>query len=122
MGIDARILLKLREGVTARAIEERLVIAVGVHLDVDELRPSRAEACESTHMIYTPWRYYGPEYARGPWPIISAVLLELLTSDAVEAIWYAGGDGISRDDPFTIEEIEEFSRYYHEYANRPYYG
>lgn len=43
----------------------------------------------ATHQIETDWEYYGPGYRRGPGHLIISVLVQLMASKDVDAVWYA---------------------------------
>ena len=62
-------------------------------------------------------RYWSPDYRRGDWTKIAAVLMRLMADPAVEAVWYHGD---CHDDspipPFTIDDLAEYCR---EYINQP---
>jgi hypothetical protein len=76
-----------------------------------------------THEIGQSWRYYSTTYERGPWPEIKQVLLALFASPNVEKVIYCS-DGVDVDgaEPFTLEQVEEFSRHYEENGHEPYYA
>ncbi len=70
-------------------------------------------------MVNVPWRYYGKNYARGPWPDIAAILMLLLSSEEIEKVFYDGdcGDTVKE---FSKENFLEYTRYFLENGNRPY--
>lgn len=110
MGIDACIYVKTSDG------QEPAVC--------DSLPPGcRVVATaffeRATHEIDQRFRYYGPGYERGPWPSIAAVLMALYAAPNVEAVWYFG-DCHDEDEPFTREQVLEFSEHYMTVGDRPY--
>jgi hypothetical protein len=73
----------------------------------------------STHEVEQRWRYYGPGYERGPWPLIAATLMSLMASEDVETVWYYG-DCSDGDEAFTTERMEQYNRHYIKNGDRPY--
>jgi len=65
------------------------------------------------------WRYYGPGYERGPWPLLAATLMALYAASNVEAVWYFG-DHTDDPEPFTPDLVNKFSAYYMKHGDRPY--
>lgn len=114
MGIDACIYFKTRTGEVPKLYDE---LPSGT--TIIEAQEWAQEG--STHEVAQPWRYYGPEYERGPWPKIAAVLLTLMASEDVETVWYYG-DCEDLDDPFTLSRLEQYNKHYVENGTRPYYG
>jgi hypothetical protein len=53
-----------------------------------------AEPEGSTHEVVNPWRFYDIGYERGPWPVMCAVLMDLLKDRRIKTVWY-GGDSSS---------------------------
>lgn len=76
----------------------------------------------ATHEVGNCWRYYGPGYERGPWPRIAAVLMALHASQNVSAVWYYGDCSGGSEEPFTPEQVHEFSAHYMKEGDRPYRG
>lgn len=112
MGIDACIYFKTRNGEEPMLCDNLPTGAV--------ITQSGKEAIEgATHEVDQQWRYYGPQYERGPWPQIASVLMALHASADVETVWYFG-DCSDCDEPFTPERVTEFSKHYMEHGDRPY--
>ena len=80
MGIDCHIHLKVKEG-----CEPKLILPTGCEFEVCDCPSLFAP---STHEIDNPYRFYGEGYTRGPWPLISAVLIECMSCPEIEAVWY----------------------------------
>lgn len=112
MGVDSRILIKTRNGNEPNLCD---VLPAGCSLiKTDD------DVCEgATHEVEQSWRYYGPGYERGPWPMIAAVLMVMHASEDVETVWYFG-DNHEGDAPFTPERVHEFSAHYMRVGDRPY--
>lgn len=112
MGIDACIYFKTHNGeepTLCHSLPQGCII-----------RPAREWAIEgATHEVDQPWRYYGPGYERGPWPLISTVLMVLHASLDVQQVWYFG-DTCGGDEPFTSSDVIEFSKHYMAEGTRPY--
>jgi len=73
----------------------------------------------ATHSIESCDRYYGKEYARGDWPRICLVLLELLAAKNVDKVWYHGDTDWGGPE-ITIEGVADLCRYFVEHGNGPY--
>ena len=114
MGIDACIYCKTSDGEAPRLCDN-----LPDRTKIITAREWTQESC--MHEILQPWRYYGPGYERGPWPLIAAVLMILFASENAETVWYFGDDlDFDGDDPFTSEQVAEFSKHYMKHGNRPY--
>lgn len=83
---------------------------------------SDEEAAGATHRLWNGWRYYGPGYARGPWPLIAATILSLMQCENVESVWYYDDTGDCPKEPFTLDDIAEMNRYWVENGTRPYHS
>ena len=112
MGMNACIYCKTTDG-EKPALCDKLPEGADI-IDVGEWYPDGA-----THEIDQCWRYYGPGYARGPWPIISATLMALYSCENVAEVWYFG-DGSSIESKFTKDQVHEYNTYYMENGDRPY--
>jgi hypothetical protein len=90
MGIDAMVLVTIRKD--AEDVEPTFR-PIGYHWD-------GSLATKATH-VYDEMcgRYWSPRYNRGCWPYIVRVLLDLMTDERVEKVWYGPDDG---DEPFTL--------------------
>lgn len=104
MGIDCRIYVRTDDG---RPPEIGYGWPDGVYLRLNEDGPSLAK-----FYIETPWRYWHPEYPRGPWPWIAALLMALLAAPNTEVVWYDGDgmDGGVRQ--FSKRELLEYAAAY----------
>jgi hypothetical protein len=110
MGVDACIYFKTRDGFEPPGLGT---------LGLGTLLPSKCPIIaavddfveSATHEIDQNWRYYGPGYERGPWPIIAAVLMALHASHDVETVWYFG-DCFGEDGPFTPQQVLAFTAHY----------
>jgi len=112
MGIDALIYVKTRDGNEPNVCDSLP--------NRCEISPADEFAMDgATHEIGQPWRYYGPNYERGPWPSICAALLALHAAENVETVWYFG-DCYDWDAPFTPERVAEYSAHYMANGDRPY--
>ena len=112
MGIDVEIYFKAEKG---SGWDNAKTVLGTVKINDD------TEFTEPTHNISSMVRLYSQNYARGPWPQISSVLMELLADPEVSKIWY-GGDC---DDPenipeFTREKLFELSDFYLDNMDSPY--
>lgn len=59
----------------------------------DELRPADQKNNQKiVFEIVTPYLFWMPEYPKGPWPEISAILLSLLGHKNIEQVWYGSDD------------------------------
>ena len=112
MGIDACIYLKTTDG-KAPDLCDSLPNGANI-IDAGEWAIEGA-----THEVDNVWRYYSPGYERGPWPVISSVLMALHACDNVETVWYFG-DCSDGDAPFTPERVHEYNAHYMRYGSRPY--
>jgi hypothetical protein len=87
MGIDACIYVKMREGKTEPRLEQPLP-------DGFQLKPNPEWGMEgATHTVFNCAYFYGPYYARGPWPTLSAALMLLINSPDIETVWYCDDIG-----------------------------
>ena len=112
MGVDACFYVKTRDGNEPDMCDS---LPTGCRLvPADKLAPAGA-----THEVDQLWRYYGPGYERGPWPIIAGVLMALHASLNVETVWYFG-DSVDGDNPFTPQRVHEFNAHYMAVGDRPY--
>lgn len=71
--------------------------------------------------VWNYWRYYGPDYARGPFSQIY-MLAEWLERNIPGATAWYGGDTGAYPDPWPAEERERFKAFFCEYGHRPYRG
>ena len=117
MGIDACIYVKLRGGVTEPRLEQELPQGF-------RLKPTDEGDMEcATHEVDNCARFYGPGYARGPWPTLSAVLMLLLNSQDVETVWYFGDSGgYEYEEAWTVEKQAEYTAYFLQHGRREYVG
>jgi hypothetical protein len=117
MGIDACIYVKMRDGVTEPRLEQPLP-------DGFKLKPKPEWGMEgSTHEVDNFARFYGPGYARGPWPTLSAALMLLLNSPDIETVWYCGDSGGEEtEEPWTAEKQAEYTAYFIAHGCREYHG
>ncbi len=80
----------------------------------------------ATHQINADLsRYYGPNYERGPWPMICGVIMSLMASSNVKRVWYFGDHSRMEDyahEPLTIEKVNEISAHYMTNGDRPFRG
>ena len=114
MGIDACIYIKTTNGETP-------TLEWDLPQDFELKRARKYAPLGSTHEVITPARFYGPRYARGPWPVICGVLMTLIASNDVETVWYCGDSGDEEnDEPFTKELVIAYSAFFMENGNRPY--
>ena len=76
---------------------------------------------EPSHHISSLVRLYDVDYARGPWPSICSILMELLADTEVEKVWY-GGDCIEAKHlpEMTGDRLLELTKFYLENENRTY--
>ncbi len=79
------------------------------------------KAPKATHYVDNPYRYYGPQYERGPWGMIAAILLELHAHPDVDAVYY-GGDNFDSFEEFPMAKVLEMCKYFAEWGTRPYDG
>ena len=112
MGVDARIYFKTKTGDEPRLCDP-------LPNDARITEAGRWAQKGSTHKVDQSWRYYGPDYERGPWPWIAATLLALMASEDVETVWYYG-DCLGGDEPFTPDRLDQYNRHYIENGDRPY--
>lgn len=117
MGIDAHIYVKVRDGVREPRLEHPLPAGF-------DFIPNPGWGQDgATHEVDTIVRFYGPYYARGPWPMISAVLMLLLNSPDIETVWYYGDSGgAESEDPWTAEKQAEYTAYFIAHGRREYLG
>lgn len=117
MGIDACIYVKMRDGVTEPRLEQPLPKGF-------ELKPNPGWGLEgATHEVHNYARFYGPGYARGPWPDLSAALMLLLNSPDIETVWYGGDSGGEEtEEPWTAEKQAEYTAYFITHGCREYRG
>lgn len=54
---------------------------------------------QATHRLMPGWRYYSPDYTRGPWDEISQLLRTLHASKNVRDVWYLSDED---DYPFRL--------------------
>ncbi len=108
MGIDAYIFFKLRDG----AEVPNIPLPQGV--DIVAADPYVSDDLDATHEVDIAYRYWSPDYPRGPWPALAMILMSLLTDPDVEKVWYlndsVGWDATSR--PFTSLELLVFTAAY----------
>ena len=83
MGIDSVILLKAEEDI-------KLMWLPAGCFTVRIKSWNAGTVLAATHEVDNPYRYYGEDYTRGPWPLISAILLECLVHPHVESVWCMG--------------------------------
>ncbi len=106
MGIDAYIFFKLRDG----AEVPKICLPPGVDIVVADI----GREIDATHEVDIAYRYWSPDYPRGPWPALAMILMSLLTDTDVEKVWYlndsVGWDATSR--PFTPLELLAFTAAY----------
>lgn len=87
-----------------------------------EVKPAEFGECEdATHKIDQNWAYYSPTYERGPWPAISSVLMTLLATDGIEAVWYFG-DGSDADTKITESVVIEYCAHYMQNGHKHFVG
>lgn len=117
MGINACIYVKLRDGVTEPRLEQDLPQGF-------RLEPNPECGIEgATHEVENGERFYGPGYARGPWPTLSAVLMLLLNSPDVETVWYCGDSGGEEtEEAWTVGKQAEYTAYFVQHGRREYVG
>jgi hypothetical protein len=117
MGIDACIYVKMRDGVTEPRLEQPLP-------DGFKMKPNPELGMEgATHEVDNYARFYGPGYARGPWPTLSAALMLLLNSPDIETVWYCGDSGGEKtEEPWTTEKQAEYTAYFIAHGCREYRG
>jgi len=78
------------------------------------------EIPEATHEVDCGgYRYYGPNYERGPWTLLAAVLMNLHASEDVGKVWY--GSDSSTPLEITPEGVNEISLHFMTHARRPYH-
>lgn len=106
MGIDTCIYVKTKDG-------EEPEVRFSLPLHCTCVAATGREPESATHEIITPWRYWAYDYDRGPWPHIAAVLMLLFAAPNVETVWYFG-DSFDTVEPFTKDDVLEFSRLYME--------
>lgn len=114
MGIDAKILFKVKNGKHF----DNFLIPFNYSEICAEDYSEKENSLGATHFVDFYERFYGPGYERGPWPTICGILMELFASGSVEKVWYGGDDFI---DEITPSDILDFSKHYMEHGCRPYY-
>lgn len=105
MGIDCRIYVRTEDG-RPPEIETDWPKGVYLRLNDHEDGPRMAK-----FYVETPWRYWHPEYPRGLWPQISALLILLFAAPNTRAIWY-GGDSVGAVPQFSPRELLEYTAAY----------
>lgn len=113
MGVDAVILFQATGDTEGLCLDSCVTIREASEYKKEDNAGATHEAC-------VPWRYYGPHYARGHWPSIAAVLMELLQHPNISKVWY-GGDSTSCLPEIAAARILELSEYYMQHGSRPYY-
>ena len=63
-------------------------------------------------------RYYNVGYERGPWLLLSEMIMELLNSEAEEKVWYGSGD--FEPPEITKQEVDVISKHFLKHGNQPY--
>jgi hypothetical protein len=117
MGVDAIVYFKTKSG-----NDPKLEWWLSDSFKITPVDNYISESIGATHELdMGVTRYYGKDYARGPWPEICGVLMLLHACPDICKVWY-GGDC---DDPCdmpecTVEDVLETSRYFMERGNRPY--
>lgn len=102
MGIDASIFIRLKPEGELSLPGECWASA----LDLDKLSPHGA-----THEIHNTWRLFDKDYARGDWPAMSQLFLQLMADPDVEKIWYSGDCSEWWEAPlFTFEKYMELCK------------
>ena len=104
MGVDAVIEIRGPSPSNLRRLSANLCAAIGVEkfwLEPEQDRHALEQRDGSTIVCHTLWRYYGPDYSRGPWPTIRATLSWLRQNFPQSSIYY-GGD--SSDDLALVDD------------------
>jgi len=115
MGIDACIYFKVRS-----KDDEAMPYLTVPDATIFETKPDYCPD-DADFWVDNGRRYYSPDYARGPWPMIAATLMTLLAHPNVETVWYFGDtDGYGH--PITADIVLEYSAFYMQNGNRPYFG
>ena len=85
--------------------------------------PSDAEhECPgATHEVETCRGYYSPNYRRGYWPSIHAILAYLLAHPQVSTVWY-GSDAGEPPEPMTAEKLLRYTADYAWYSRDRFIG
>lgn len=72
----------------------------------------------ATHEIQTCVRFYGVGYERGPWPLISSVLMTLLACKDIEVVWYdSDSEGVEDMEVMTPKYLSELTGHYLAYRH-----
>ena len=108
MGIDVEIVMRVKPGHTPHD---------PAHIDGTVSESDYIPGY--THELSSCTRYYGPGYERGPWPQISAYLLELLADPNIEAVGY-GSDSSDYREPVNLEWLTQMNLHYIDNEERPY--
>jgi len=105
MGLDAAICFKTRNGQDAVLFDS---------LDYSVIKADQGYrfGIIATHEVNITGRYYAPNYMRGNWPDISAVLMALLACPDIETVWYYGDCEGPLEGPFTVEMLHEYNAHY----------
>lgn len=113
MGIDACIYVKTKDG-------HEPDLCDCLPNEFSFLKAGKYSPGGATHKINHNFRYYGPGYERGPWPLLASVLMSLYAGENVEAVWYFG-DCTDDAIPISAEDINKISAHYMAHGDRPYY-
>ena len=111
MGVDAEIRFKLKEG--------RCLPNLTRSVDDENIKEVEESEYGETHYFSNFMRYYGPDYARGPWPYLLEIILSIMESENVETVWYGGDCGAILEE-MTKEKIAEITNYWIDNGTRPY--
>tara|TARA_R110002126_G_scaffold13516_4_gene58519 strand:+ start:445 stop:807 length:363 start_codon:yes stop_codon:yes gene_type:complete len=111
MGIDAIGYFQARNSYNSYSLMLRnsfKVEPLNDNLNIKEIAKERG-AKDATHRInFDICRYYSVQYPRGPFPMISSVLLELVNHPDVEKLWYGGDDFVKQIAPEDILKMTKF--------------
>lgn len=110
MGIDAKIFIKTKNG---KHPDLGIWFLDPIEENTEEFLP------EANYQVSITDRFYDESYARGPWPKICGILLDLFSDLDVEKVWYFG----DYEDPkeFKPEDLLKLCEFYMKNGNRPYY-
>lgn len=113
MGLDALIYVKTKNGELPNFCND---LPRGAEL----IPYDDCGGVDATFEVSTTWRFYGPGYERGPWPIIAHTLMALLACDNVDAVWYFSDASDGGEPQFTREQVLEYAMHYMREGDRPY--
>lgn len=120
MGLDAAIWFQFDNVNSLPALLIGRIIP-GVEIELANKGDSPVGATHEVRIIDWNDRYYSPDYARGNWPILCAILLALLSSREVFRVWYGNDcEYVENIKHFTTLDLLKMCDFYARNGNRPF--